>query len=220
MIIAIDGPAASGKSTLARSLAARLGLTFLDTGAMYRAVTLEALRRGLNPSDGPACATLAAGLDLGFDAQGRVLIEGQAGEPAIRGADVTSHVSEVAAHSGVRRALVEAQRAVASAAVTAGGGVVAEGRDTTSVVFTNADLKVFLLASPAVRAMRRAVEEGRPELASAYEADLARRDSHDSQRADSPLVEVEGAIRVDTDSLSAGAVLDHVAELAGARGPG
>ncbi len=220
MIIAIDGPAASGKSTLARALASRLGLTFLDTGAMYRAVTLAALRRGVAPSDGAACTALAGELAIGFDGEGRVLIEGEAGEPAIRGAEVTAHVSEVAAHSGVRRALVGAQRVVATDAVAAGGGVVAEGRDTTSVVFPAADLKVFLLASPAVRAMRRAEEEGRPELAEAYEADLARRDAHDSQRADSPLLEVEDAIRVDTDRLSAGAVLDQVAGLAGARRSG
>ncbi len=220
MIIAIDGPAASGKSTLARALAARLGLTFLDTGAMYRAVTLAALDRGLAPSDGAACTALARALPLGFDPQGQVLIEGEVGEPAIRGAEVTAHVSEVAAHSGVRRALVGTQRAVAAAAVAAGGGVVAEGRDTTSVVFPAAELKVFLLASPAVRAMRRAEEEGRPELAEAYEADLARRDAHDSQRADSPLLEVEDAVRVDTDALSAEAVLDHVAGLAGAKRSG
>ena len=220
MIIAIDGPAASGKSTLARALAARLGLTFLDTGAMYRAVTLAALRRDVRPSDAAACAALAGEVRLSFDAEGRILIEGEPGEPHIRGAEVTGHVSEVAAHSGVRRALVEAQRAVAAAAVEAGGGVVAEGRDTTSVVFPGADLKVFLLASPAVRAMRRAREEGRPEMAATYEADLARRDTHDSQRADSPLLEVEDAVRVDTDTLSSEAVLDHVAGLAGAKRPG
>ena len=107
----------------------------------------------------------------------------------------------------------------AAEAVAAGGGVVAEGRDTTSVVFPAADLKIFLLASPAVRAMRRAQEEGRPELTSAYEADLARRDAHDSQRSDSPLLEVEDAVRVDTDTLSAEAVLDHVATLAAVRRP-
>jgi cytidylate kinase len=109
---------------------------------------------------------------------------------------------------------------VAAAAVADGGGVVAEGRDTTSVVFPGADLKVFLLASPAVRAMRRAREEGRPELAATYEADLARRDTYDSQRADSPLLEVEDAVRVETDTLSPEAVLDHVASLASARRPG
>lgn len=220
MIIAIDGPAASGKSTLARALAARLGLTFLDTGAMYRAVTLAALRAGVPPSDAGACTALAGEVSLSFDAEGKVLIEGEPGEPHIRGAEVTGHVSEVAAHSGVRRALVEAQRAVAAAAVADGGGVVAEGRDTTSVVFPGADLKVFLLASPAVRAMRRAREEGRPELAATYEADLARRDTYDSQRADSPLLEVEDAVRVETDTLSPEAVLDHVASLASARRPG
>ena len=104
MIIAIDGPAASGKSTLARALAARLGLTFLDTGAMYRAVTLTALRRGVPPSDAASCTGLAGELSLSFDAEGRILIEGDPGGPDIRGAEVTAHVSEVAAHSGVCRA--------------------------------------------------------------------------------------------------------------------
>ena len=220
MIIAIDGPAASGKSTLARALASRLGLTFLDTGAMYRAVTLAALERGVAPSDGDGCAALAATVGLGFDDRGQVSIDGRPGEPAIRGADVAANVSEVAANSGVRRALVESQRAVARAASESGGGVVAEGRDTTSVVFPGAHLKVFLLASPAVRALRRATEEGRPELAATYEADLARRDAHDSQREDSPLVEVDDAVRVDTDTLTAEQVLERVAELAIARRPG
>lgn len=214
MIIAIDGPAASGKSTAARALAARLGLTFLDTGAMYRAVTLVVLDRGVAPSDPFACQSVAEKLDLSFDDAGKILIGGVAGEPTIRGPEVTRNVSEVAAHSGVRRALVAIQRAVAKAAVAAGGGIVAEGRDTTSVVFPEADLKIFLVASPAVRARRRALEEGAPERAAEYEADLERRDAYDSTREDSPLVEAEGAVRVDTDALTADEVLDRIAGLA------
>jgi len=217
MIIAIDGPAASGKSTAARALARRLGLTFLDTGAMYRAVTLTVLRRGIAPSDAAGCAAVARELPLGFDADGHILIDAQPGEPAIRGAEVTRHVSEVAAHSGVRKALVSVQRAVAVAASAAGGGVVAEGRDTTSVVFPGADLKIFLVASPAVRARRRALEEGVPERAAEYEADLERRDAHDSARADSPLTEVPDAIRVDTDDVTAEDVIERIAGLAAAR---
>ncbi len=217
MIIAIDGPAASGKSTAARSLASRLGLTFLDTGAMYRAVTLVILDRGISTSDEFACKTVASDVRLEFDGEGKILIGGMPGEPGIRGQEVNLHVSEVAAHSGVRRAMVRLQRRIADQSVEAGGGVVAEGRDTTSVVFPTADLKVFLIASPRVRAERRAKEEGRPELADEYEKDLKRRDDIDSSRADSPLTETDDAVRIDTDKLSPEEVLDAITDLARAR---
>ncbi|MEM9801702.1 MAG: (d)CMP kinase [Planctomycetota bacterium] len=215
MIIAIDGPAASGKSTAARAVAERLGLTFLDTGAMYRAVTLAVLDRGIDPSDALACESVAERLDLRFDAEGRILIDGAPGEPAIRGAEVTRNVSEVSAHSGVRRVLVSAQRAVAERAIAAGGGVVAEGRDMTSVVFPDARVRVFLVASPAVRGRRRALEEGAPERAEEYAADLERRDAYDSSREDSPLVEVEGVQRIETDDLTPDEVVERIAGLAG-----
>ncbi len=217
MIIAIDGPAASGKSTAARSLAKRLGLTFLDTGAMYRAVTLVLLDRGVDTTDEFACRTVAGSIRLEFDAEGKILIGGLPGEPGIRGPEVTRHVSEVSAHSGVRRAMVRLQRKIADAASAAGGGVVAEGRDTTSVVFPGAELKDFLVASPRVRAERRAAEEGAPERAAEYEKDLQRRDDFDSSREDSPLTETEDAVRIDTDALSPEAVLDRLTDLARAR---
>ena len=217
MIIAIDGPAASGKSTAARSLAGRLGLTFLDTGAMYRAVTLVVLDRGLAVGDANSCMQIASSVRLEFDSQGKILIGGMPGEPGIRSPEVTGHVSEVAAHSGVRRAMVRLQRSIADRAVKAGGGVVAEGRDTTSVVFPMADLKVFLVASPRVRAERRAHEEGHPERADEYEKDLKRRDDYDSSRADSPLLETDDAVCIDTDALSPAEVLDTITELARAR---
>ena len=217
MIIAIDGPAASGKSTVARSLASRLGLTFLDTGAMYRAVTLVLLDRGISSGDEFACQSVAGSIRLEFDSAGKVLIGGMPGEPGIRGPEVTSHVSAVSAHSGVRRAMVRLQRRIADRAVEAGSGIVAEGRDTTSVVFPTADLKVFLVASPRVRAERRAAEEGRPELAGDYEKDLKRRDDLDSSREDSPLMETDDAVRIDTDTLSPDEVLDTITDLARAR---
>lgn len=208
MIVAIDGPAASGKSTVARALAARLGLTFLDTGAMYRAVTLAALERGVDPSDGSACATLANDLELLFDETGQILIDGEAGEPRIRGRKVDASVSAVAAHPGVRRALVAKQRIAAS------GGAVAEGRDTTTVVFPEADHKFFLIASPRERARRRATQEGRPELESEYASELERRDRLDSTREDSPLRQAEDAVLVATDGLEPEAVtqrlIDHI----------
>lgn len=215
MIIAIDGPAASGKSTAARSLAKRLGLTFLDTGAMYRAVTLEVLRRDVGPTDAAACTAVAEAIELSFDADGRILIDGEPGEPDVRSKEVTARVSEVAAHSGVRRAMVAVQRRIGESASGdgAGGalrGVVAEGRDMTSVVFPDADLKVFLVASARERARRRAEEEGHPERAAEYEADLARRDAYDSGREDSPLVQVEGALRLETDDLTPEEVLQRL----------
>ncbi|MCP3914178.1 MAG: (d)CMP kinase [bacterium] len=196
MIIAIDGPAASGKSTVARALATELGLPFLDTGAMYRAVTLVVLRRGIDPADGPACGGVADEIELDFDAGSRITIDGEPGEPAIRSQEVTAHVSAVAAHSSVRATIVPHQRAIA-----AGGGAVAEGRDTTTVVFPSADFKFFLVATPRTRAERRAREEGRLEAADEYEKDLEHRDALDSSRADSPLREAEDARRIETDAM-------------------
>jgi len=202
MIIAIDGPAASGKSTVARSLAKALGLTFLDTGAMYRAVTLEVQRQGVDPCDPEACSAVAAAIELGFDENGHVLIAGEPGEPAIRSSIVTGMVSFVAAHAGVRRAIVPKQREIA-----ARSGVVAEGRDTTTVVFPDADHKFFLRASAGERARRRAVEEGHPERADEIEIDIERRDRLDSERADSPLREAQDAVLVDTDGSTPEEVL-------------
>lgn len=211
MIIAIDGPAASGKSTAARALARELDLTFLDTGAMYRAVTLTVLDRGVDPGDEFACASIAQAVDITFDGDGRVLINGRPGEPLVRGPEVTRHVSAVSAHPAVRRALVADQQAIAAAAAAAGGGIVAEGRDTTSVVFPDADLKVFLVASPRERARRRALEEGTPERQGELEQDLERRDHLDSTRDDSPLTEVEDAFRLETDGLTPDEVVGALA---------
>lgn len=209
MIIAIDGPAASGKSTVAKTLAAQLGSFFLDTGAMYRAVTLRALAASLELEDEDACGHLAERLELRFQEEGGILIDGEPGEPAIRSAEVNRGVSIVAAHPRVRRAVVAIQRAIAR-----GGDVVAEGRDTTTVVFPEADHKFFLIASPEERGRRRAAQEGHPERAAQYAMDLARRDRMDSEREDSPLRQAEDAVRIDTDALSAEEVvakmLEHV----------
>ncbi|HJM56166.1 MAG TPA: (d)CMP kinase [Planctomycetota bacterium] len=197
MIIAIDGPAASGKSTVARALAQHLNLTFLDTGAMYRAVTLRVLAEGVAPEDEEACERIAGLIDLSFDGQGRVLVDGEPGEPQIRGAAVTAAVSVVAAHAGVRAAIVPKQQAIAAA-----GGAVAEGRDTTTVVFPEADHKFFLVASPLERGRRRAQERGEPQRAGEYAAEIERRDEQDRTREHSPLLKAADARLVDTDGCT------------------
>jgi len=194
----MDGPAGAGKSTVARRVAGALGLTLLDTGAMYRAVTLVVLERGARPDDADACAAVARALALDFDGAGRVRIDGRPGEPEIRTPRVTRHVSTVSAHPEVRAAIVARQRELGGH----GRGVVAEGRDTTTVVFPHADHKFFLTASPEERARRRAAEEGTPERADLIRLDIERRDRHDSQRAHSPLVRAPEAVLIDTDRLS------------------
>ena len=147
MIVAIDGPAGAGKSTVARSLAEALGLVLLDTGAMYRAITWSVLDAGLDIHDAAACAALAAEVELSFDAVG-VLVDGVSREEEIRSREVDQAVSVVAAHPSVRAAIVPSQRAVAAS------GAVAEGRDTTTVVFPGADHRFFLSATVHLRELR------------------------------------------------------------------
>jgi pantoate ligase/cytidylate kinase len=230
MIIAIDGPAASGKSTAARALAARLGLVFLDTGSMYRAVTRVVLVRGLDPRDADACARVACELTFALGPGGRLLIDvpgGDAGrgrtgvaDAELRTSEVTARVSEVAAHSPVRRVLVAHQQALGrQARERAGAGVVAEGRDTTTVVFPDADLKLFLVASPAERARRRALElgidggEAGADERRRIQRDIERRDTFDASRADSPLRQHPDAIALVTDGLDAAAVLEALLDV-------
>ncbi len=208
MIIAIDGPAGSGKSTVARELAHELGLTFLDTGAMYRAVTLSVLEHDIDPMDAERCAKIARGLKLEFDAQGRIRIDGRPGDPAIRGETVTKAVSAVSAHSAVRAAIVPQQRAEAERR----GGIVAEGRDMGSVVFPKADFKFFLTASPEVRARRRCLELGIEERYAEILADIQLRDHLDSSRKDSPLLLADDALLVDTNGLDAEGVVRTLLE--------
>lgn len=199
LVIAIDGPAAAGKSTAARQLARELGLRFLDTGSMYRAITLVVLQSGVDPDDSEGCAQIAREIGLSFDTEGRILIDGVLGEPDIRSTAVSRNASAVSAHPSVRAEIVPLQRVVAERV----GGVVAEGRDTTTVVFPNASVKFFLWASPAVRASRRAEQLGEPERMAEIQTKIEERDRKDSSRADSPLREAEDAIRVDTGVLDA-----------------
>jgi cytidylate kinase len=203
IVIAIDGPAGAGKSTVGRAVARRIGLHYLDTGAMYRAVTYAAMCRGVPVNDVEAVAQLAREVTLDVDDDG-VRVDGTDATVAIRGRDVTQAVSAVAANSGVRAELVERQRAW----VRARGGGVVEGRDIASVVFPDARLKLYVTASPRVRAQRRVGEIG----GDLYEVESAivERDRLDSTRADSPLREVDGAIVVDTSDMSIDEVVDRI----------
>ncbi len=205
-VIAIDGPAGAGKSTVARALAARLGLEYLDTGAMYRAVTYAAMRRGIDTTDLDRVAKLAEDITLEVGEHG-VLVDGFDATTEIRSHEVTTAVSAVAANSEVRAELVRRQRNWAN---QRGGGVL-EGRDIGSVVFPDAQLKLYLTASPRVRAERRVAEAGGD--VDEIEAAIERRDRHDSSRNDSPLVEADGSIVVDTTGLSIDEVLERIEHL-------
>lgn len=205
-VIAIDGPAGAGKSTIARALAERLGLEYLDTGAMYRAITYAAMRRGIALDDTAAVGSFArdATLEVGEHA---VLVDGMNATDAIRTPEVTAAVSKVAANSEVRAEMRARQQAWAA---ERGGGVI-EGRDIGSVVFPDAELKLYLTASPRTRAQRRVSETGGD--VDEIEAAIAARDHHDSSRADSPLTLADGSIVVDTTGSSIEEVLAHIESL-------
>jgi cytidylate kinase len=207
-VIAIDGPAGSGKSTVARTLATRLDLPYLDTGAMYRGVTFAALRRGVDPEDTEPVAHVAVECELELTEDGTVMVDGVDATIEIRGPEVTRAVSIVAANPAVRDELRRRQRQWAE---RRGGGVV-EGRDIGTVVFPDATLKVFLDAQPEVRASRRSQEVA--DLS--YEtvaADLARRDALDQGRVDSPLRIADDAHVIDTSDLSVDDIVEAVMEL-------
>ena len=214
--IAIDGPAGTGKSTLARTLAARLGGAYLDTGAMYRVATLQVLRAGIDPDDAAAVVSATADLpmEIGTDAGSeRVLLAGEDVSEEIRTAHVTANVSAVSAVPEVRANLVEVQRRLASA----GGTVVLEGRDIGTVVLPDAEVKVYLTASAEIRARRRTDQD----LAAGREADydevlvaVVDRDRKDSSRAASPLRPAEDAVVIDTSELTLDEVLDRLVALA------
>ncbi|CAN5678067.1 (d)CMP kinase [soil metagenome] len=203
-VIAIDGPAGSGKSTVARRLAERLALEYLDTGAMYRAVTFAALRRGLDPADADDVARIVTDLELDVSVDG-VRVDGTDATIEIRGPEVTRAVSIVAANPRVRDELRRRQRAWA----TERGGGVLEGRDIGSVVFPDAELKVYLTASPEVRASRRSQEVTELDYETVA-ADLARRDALDQGRDDSPLREADGAVLVDTSELGIDQIVEEL----------
>ena len=206
IVVAIDGPAGAGKSTIAKALATRLNLRYLDTGAMYRAVTFAAIQSGLDLSDQESVSDLTQKSEM-ILTNDSVSINGMDATKAIRGEVVTAAVSAVAANSLVRTELRQRQRQWIA---DHNGGVV-EGRDIGSVVFPDATLKVYLTASPLVRAQRRVAQTGGvvEQIADA----IAARDSQDSTRSDSPLLKTDDAITIDTSNRSIDQVLDQIVAL-------
>jgi CMP/dCMP kinase len=206
-VIAIDGPAGSGKSTVARHVAEALGLRYLDTGAMYRSVAFAALRRGIDPTDIEPVAHVAREVDLRLDEDGTVRVDGVDATIEIRGPEVTRAVSVVAANPAVRNELRDRQR---QWAVRYDGGVV-EGRDIGTVVFPEAPLKIYLDAKPHVRAARRSREA----VDLSYESvadDLARRDAYDSAREHAPLRTADDAVVIDTTDRTVDQIVAAVLE--------
>ena len=202
-IVAIDGPAGAGKSTIAKALAIALNIPYLDTGAMYRMVTYAALRDGIDLNDESTVADIAKSMNVVMSSN-RFIVDDVDVTDIIRGPQVTEAVSTVAALSSVRSELRAAQRTWVE---NAGGGVV-EGRDIGTVVFPDATLKVFLTASPAVRAQRRVAQSGGDVVE--IEEQIRQRDHLDSTRADSPLRESNDSLFIDTTDLSIDAVVKQI----------
>jgi CMP/dCMP kinase len=210
MVIAIDGPAGAGKSTVARGVAGALGFTYLDSGAMYRGVALKTLRAGVDPADADAAGDIARGIDLRLVGAG-LLLDGDDVSAAIRTPEVTKAASVVSAHPGVRRAMVERQRAMIDSA-----DYVAEGRDIGTVVSPDSPLKVFLVASDEERARRRAMQTGEDEAG--VLAAQRERDRRDREREHGALRAAEDAVEVDTTGLAIDDVVGRVVDLARDRG--
>ena len=210
MVIAIDGPAGAGKSTVARGVARTLGFTYLDSGAMYRAVALAALDRGIDPDDGERLGELAWDLDIDFDGD-TIRLGGKPVEGRIRSPEVTLAASRVSVHPQVRQAMVKRQREL-----IASGNYVAEGRDIGTVVSPDSPLKIFLRAEETARAERRARESG--ESVNEVLQAMQERDRRDKERADSPLRQADEAVEIDTTALTPDEVVRRIADLAHERG--
>jgi cytidylate kinase len=210
MVIAIDGPAGAGKSTVARAVAGELGFTYLDSGAMYRCVALAALEAGLDLDEGGALGELAQGLEIGFDGQ-RVTLGERDVSAEIRDPEVSTAASRVSVHPRVRAAMVARQRQLIAA-----GRYVAEGRDIGTVVSPDSPLKIFLTASEEERARRRAAQAG--EDVDAVLAAQRRRDARDTEREHGALRAAADAVELDTSSMSLEEVVGRVVDMARERG--
>lgn len=210
MVIAIDGPAGAGKSTVARGVAADLGITYLDSGAMYRCVALAALRRGADPDDATAAAAVAGETEITFRGD-EVMLDGEDVSAAIRSPEVTAAASRVSVHPGVRDAMVARQRRL-----IASGAYVAEGRDIGTVVSPESPLKVFLTASDEERARRRAAQTG--ESQAEVLAAQRERDRRDTERELGALRAADDAVLIDTTGIGAREVVERIASLARERG--
>ena len=216
-VIAIDGPAASGKGTIAAGVAAALGFHYLDSGALYRLVALQALEHGIDPGDATALAAEAGRLPATFQ-EGRTTLEGRDVTDLIRGEAAGRTASAVAVHPGVRAALLTRQRAFRQAP-----GLVADGRDMGTVVFPDALLKVFLTASAEERARRRhkqLIEKGMSVTIDSLLRDIRERDARDATRAVAPLAAAADAVLLDTTDLSIAAATDAVLAAFAGRGAG
>ena len=214
--IAVDGPAGSGKSSVCRGAARELGARYLDTGAMYRAMTWAVLHAGIDPTDADAVAAFAAQprIESGTDPlEPTIRVDGHDVAIEIRGPEVTAAVSPVSAVAQVRARLVALQRRAVEDAAAVGVPIVVEGRDIGTVVLPDAGLKIFLTADPAERARRRAAEQGSDDV-DAAQASLERRDAYDSSRKESPLAQAADAVVLDTTDLSLEQVIARVCELA------
>ena len=215
IIVAIDGPAGAGKSTIARSVAERLGFLYIDTGAMYRAIALWALRTGTALEDMHRLEVLAVTSVLELIGPGRILLNGEDVSDAIREPAVSEAASKVAVVAGVRRALVEKQQALGERT-----SVVMEGRDIGTVVFPEAQVKFYLDANPRIRADRRALElneRGHDFSLEDLEREIEERDRRDRARAHSPLRQAEDAVYLDTSTLSPVEVEDEILRVVRAR---
>lgn len=217
-VIAIDGPTASGKGTIAQRVADALGFHYLDSGALYRLTALSAQRAQVDWQDGVAVARVAAALQVRFDPQGRIWLDGLDATEAIRTEAIGIGASKVAVHPGVRAALLQVQRDFRQAP-----GLVADGRDMASVVFPDAVLKIFLTATAQARAQRRhkqLIEKGISANLAALLQDLQERDARDSQRAQAPLVAAQDALVIDSTSLSVDQTVQAVLKAWQAHFPG
>jgi CMP/dCMP kinase len=210
-IIAIDGPAGAGKSTIARRVAARLGYTYIDTGAMYRAIALWASRLKIGDSDALRLSHLAEAAEIDLDSSGRVILNGEDVSDAIRTPEISSAASKVAAIGAVRSALVLKQQQMGAVR-----NVVMEGRDIGTVVFPEARVKIFLDADPAERVRRRSSDQ--PEIAAAeLAAQIAERDTRDRERAESPLMQAPDAVYLNSTGLTKDQVEEEILRVVRAR---